>query len=31
MLISDENMTIRTFADRHDLSAVKQTLSSRGG
>ena len=31
VLVPDENMTIRTFADRHDLSVIKETPSSHDG
>ena len=31
VLISDENMTIGTSADRHDLAALKKLPSSHGG
>ena len=31
VLISDENMTIGTSADRHDLAALKEPLRSHGG
>ena len=31
VLVSDENMTIGTSADRHDLAALKEPLRSHGG
>ena len=31
VIISDENMTIGTSADRHDLAALKEPLRSHGG
>ena len=31
VLISDEDMTIGTSADRHDLAALKEPLRSHGG
>ncbi|MEC9343229.1 MAG: phosphonoacetate hydrolase, partial [Pseudomonadota bacterium] len=31
VLVSDENMTIGTSADRHDLAALREPLRSHGG
>ena len=31
VLISDENMTIGTSADRHDLAALEEPQRSHGG
>ena len=30
-MVSDENITIGTSADRHDLAALKEPLRSHGG